>query len=138
MFNSTKVVHSTVHDITTTGPPVFSHPRRLAPDRLRKANAEFDHMLLLNLIRSSKSPWAFPLRLLRKSEADFHPVGDYRRLNSVTVPDRYSIPNIQDFSANLRGCTIFSKIDHIRANNPNIYEPSRYPENGSSYSFWKF
>ena len=91
MFNSTEVVHSTVHHITTTGLPVFSGPRRLAPDRLRKAKAEFDHMLQLGLIRTSKSP----LHLVRKSEADFRLVGDYRRLNSV--PDRYSIPNIQDF-----------------------------------------
>ena len=51
MFNSTEVVHSMVHHITATGPPVFSQPRRLAPDRLRKAKAEFDHMLQFGLIR---------------------------------------------------------------------------------------
>ena len=70
-------------------------------------------MFLLGLIRPSKIPWASPLHLVRKSEADFRPVGDCRRLNSV--PDRYAILNIQDFSANLHGCTIFSKIDLIRA-----------------------
>ena len=72
-------------------------------------------MLQLGLIRPSKSPWASPLHSVRKSEADFRPIGDYRRLNSVTVSDRYSIPNIQDFSGNLHVCTIFSKIDPIRA-----------------------
>ena len=113
-FNSAKVVYSTVHHITTTGPPVFSRPSRLAPDRLRKAKAEFDHMLQLGLICPSKSPWASPLHLVWKSEADFRPVWDYRRLNSVTVLDRYSIPNIQNFSANLHGSTLFSKIDLIR------------------------
>ena len=60
MFNSTKVVHSTVHHITTTGSPVFSHLRRLAPGRLMKVKAEFDNMLQLGLIRPSKSPWCDP------------------------------------------------------------------------------
>ena len=100
-FSSTKLVHSAVHHITTTGPPVFSRQRRLNPGRPRKAKVEFDHMLQLSLIRPPKSLWASPQHLVRKSEADFRPVGDYRRLDSVTVPDRYLIPNIQDFSANL-------------------------------------
>ena len=128
MFNSTKVVHSTVHHITTTGPPVFSHPRRLAPVRLRKAKAEFDHMLQLGLIHFSKSPWASPLHLVKESEADFRPVGDYRRLNSVTIPDRYSIPNIQDFSTNLHGCTIISKIDLNRAYHQIPVNPADIPK----------
>ena len=81
-FNSTKVVHSTVHHIFTTGPPVFSRPHRFVPDRLKKAKAEFDHMLQLGLIRPSKSPCASLLYLVRKSEADFRPVKNYRRFKT--------------------------------------------------------
>jgi len=36
-------------------------------------------------------------------------------LNSVTTPDRYPLPHIQDFTYHLAGCTIFSKIDLIKA-----------------------
>jgi len=36
-------------------------------------------------------------------------------LNSVTIPDRYPLPHIQDFTYHLAGCTIFSKIDLIKA-----------------------
>jgi hypothetical protein len=32
-------------------------------------------------------------------------------LNAITTPDRYPIPHLQDFSANLNGATHFSKID---------------------------
>ncbi|XP_029644577.1 uncharacterized protein LOC115218783 [Octopus sinensis] len=110
-----KPLHSTRHFITTTGPPVFSRPRHLAPDRLKTARAEFEHMLQLGLIRPSTSPWASPLHLVRKGDTDFRPVGDYRRLNSVTIPDKYPIRILNDFSANLHGCTIFSKVDLIRA-----------------------
>ena len=40
--------------------------------------------------------------------------GDYRRLNTVTTPDRYSIPLIADLTARLHGRRIFGKVDLIK------------------------
>jgi Reverse transcriptase (RNA-dependent DNA polymerase) len=39
----------------------------------------------------------------------------YRRLNTITVPDRYPLPNLMDLSTNMDGCTVFSKIDLVKA-----------------------
>ena len=39
------------------------------------------------------------------------PCGDFRRLNLVTEPDWYPLPNMLDFADRLNGCCIFSKID---------------------------
>ena len=41
--------------------------------------------------------------------------GDCRRLNIVTVPDRYPLPNIADFTPGISGSTIFSKLDFQKA-----------------------
>ena len=41
----------------------------------------------------------------------WRPHGDYRRLNNVTVPDRYPLPNIADFTSQIAGSTIFSRLD---------------------------
>jgi len=36
---------------------------------------------------------------------------DYRKLNSLTVPDSYSLPNIDENFSSLGGAKIFSTLD---------------------------
>ena len=52
--------------------------------------------------------------MVAKSNGDWRPFGDFRRLNDVTTPDRHPLAHIQDFSAQLAGKTILSKIDLVR------------------------
>ncbi|GBM73350.1 hypothetical protein AVEN_37600-1 [Araneus ventricosus] len=53
----------------------------------------------------------------KKGTLDWRPVGDYRALNSQTLKDKYPIPCIADFTAELHGSKIFSRIDLIKAYN---------------------
>ncbi|BHF82308.1 hypothetical protein SprV_0802544500 [Sparganum proliferum] len=59
-FREMDIEHPVTHHISTTGPPKGCRPRRLAPDRLKIAKAEFEHMLELGIIRQSDSRWASP------------------------------------------------------------------------------
>ena len=43
------------------------------------------------------------------------PCGDYRALNERTIPDKYPVHHINDFSNNLNDCTVFSAIDLVQA-----------------------
>ncbi|KAG8192707.1 hypothetical protein JTE90_009730 [Oedothorax gibbosus] len=107
--------HDTVHHIITKGPPVTARPRRLHPKSHDAVKAEFEFLLSQGIIRPSKSPWSSPLHVVPKQDSTVRPVGDYRRLNSVTEFDSYPIPHLHDFAHALHGKTIFSKLDIFKA-----------------------
>jgi cytoskeleton-associated protein 5 len=52
--------------------------------------------------------------MVPKKDGSWRPCHDYRRLNTVTTPDRYPLPNMQDLSNGLFGCTTFSKLDLVK------------------------
>ncbi|UYV72390.1 hypothetical protein LAZ67_9002916 [Cordylochernes scorpioides] len=110
-----KANHDVKHFIITKGPPVFSRARPLDPKRLNEAKQEFQFMLEHGIIRPSKSQWASPLHLVTKKDGTLRPCGDYRKLNSQTLPDRYPIPRLEDFQHILSGKMIFSRLDLFKA-----------------------
>ena len=99
------------HHLQTRGPPIAAKFRRLDAEKLAAAKKEFLALEQAGIIRPSNSPWASPLHMVPKQDGTWRPCGDYRRLNSVTVPDTYPVPNMLEFAAKAAGCTHFSRID---------------------------
>lgn len=92
---------------------------------------ELDKFLAENLrkgyIRPSKSPMASPFFFVKKKDGTLRPVQDYRKLNEMTVKNRYPLPLISELMDRLRGASIFTKLD-IRwgYNNVRIKEGDEY------------
>ena len=64
-----------------------------------------------SIIRRSSLSLSSPLHMVKKKDKGWRPCGDYRRLNNITIPDKYLFPNIADFTSHIAGSTVFSKLD---------------------------
>ena len=102
----------TFHRIETgSNPSTFSKTRQLSAEKCDIAREEFKKLQQNGIISPSKSEWSSPLHMVTKSDGTYRCVGDYRRLNAITTPDRYQIPNINSLATKLHNKKFFTKID---------------------------
>ncbi len=70
-----------------------------------------DENLETGRIRPSKSPFASPFFFVKKKDGTLRPVQDYRKLNEMTIKNRYLLPLISKLIDKLRGAKYFTKLD---------------------------
>ena len=99
----------------TNGPPVHDRARRLPPEKLAIAKSIFKRMVEDGICQPSSSSWATPIHMIKEKNGDWRICGDFRRLNAITVPNRYPVPHLHDLSSMLRGKKVFSKLDLLMA-----------------------
>jgi RNase H-like domain found in reverse transcriptase/Reverse transcriptase (RNA-dependent DNA polymerase)/Integrase zinc binding domain len=100
---------------TTTETPVAKAPYRV-PYYQRELMAEkVNELLQQGAIVKSDSPWCFPCILVKKRSLDGTPstrlVYDARSLNSITIPDKYPLPNIKDSLSLLHDTGVYTLLD---------------------------
>ncbi|CAK1583882.1 unnamed protein product [Parnassius mnemosyne] len=107
--------HDVEHFIETNGPPLHCRACPIAPHRYEQVRKEFGNMIEQGICRPSKTLWSSPLHVVPKKNGELRVCEDYRRLNSITTPDRYPIPRVKYFTHKLSDKTTFSTIDLKRA-----------------------
>ncbi|CAI7885208.1 unnamed protein product [Closterium sp. NIES-54] len=91
--------------------PTFRAPYRLSPTELADMKKQIEYLLDKGLIRPSKSPYGAPVLFTPKTDASLRMCIDYRALNKQTIKNKNPIPRIDDLLDQLRGATVFSKLD---------------------------
>lgn len=101
---------------TTTETPVYSknYPYPMALRSI--VDEEISKLLKDQIIRPSRSPYNSPIWIVpKKQDASgkdkYRVVVDFRKLNTVTIADRYPIPEINDVLSHLGGNKYFTVID---------------------------
>ncbi|CAK1603499.1 unnamed protein product [Parnassius mnemosyne] len=85
-------------------------------------------MIVNGIARPSASPWSSPLHFTSKKDNGWRPCGYYRMLNARTIPDRYPIRHIHDFTHSITGCKVFSTIDLVKTYNQILVSESDIPK----------
>ncbi|GJR80957.1 putative reverse transcriptase domain-containing protein [Tanacetum coccineum] len=98
-------------DLIPGAAPVARAPYRLAPSEMKELSEQLQELSDKGFIRPSSSPWGAPVLFVKKKDGSFRMCVDYRKLNKLTVKNRYLLPRIDDLFDQLQGSSIYSKID---------------------------
>jgi hypothetical protein len=89
---------------------VNTRPYRMSFKQKDIMEALILHLLQNQVIRPSVSPFSSPAILVKK-DGTWRLCIDYRKLNKITIKNKYPIPVIEDLLDELHGAKFFSKID---------------------------
>jgi hypothetical protein len=91
--------------------PISKRSYRVSGLELVELKKQIDELLEKGYIRPSTLPWAAPILFVEKKDGTRRMCIDYRALNEVTIKNKYPFPIIEDMFDQLRGASVFSKID---------------------------
>lgn len=91
--------------------PITYRPYRVARVEQEKINEIVKELLKCDIIQESVSEYSSPVVLVRKKNGEQRMCIDYRRLNSMTIQDRYPLPRIDDQIDRLKDGKYFTSLD---------------------------
>lgn len=100
------------HEISTTTPTTpYQHPYRVSVPKQEYIEQEVQKLLKEGKIQHSASPYGAPVVLPTKKDGTYRFAIDYRKLNAITVKDRFPLPRIDDLIDKVAGCKYFATLD---------------------------
>jgi hypothetical protein len=86
-------------------------PYIMSTPELVELKPQLKEMMEKGYIRPSVSPWGAPTVFVKKKDDTLRLCIEYRQLNKMTIKNKYPFPRIDYLFDQLRGATIFSKIE---------------------------
>ncbi|GJX43465.1 putative reverse transcriptase domain-containing protein, partial [Tanacetum coccineum] len=83
-------------DLVPGAAPFARTPYRLAPSKMKELSVQLQELLGKGFICPSSSSWGAPVFFVKKKDGSFRMCIDYRKLNKLTIKNRYPLPRIDD------------------------------------------
>lgn len=98
-------------DLVPRVEPQSKAPYRMTNMELYELKSQLHELLCKGLIRPSVSPWGAPAIFVKKKDGTLGLCIDYQMLNKVTIKNHYPLLRIDELFDQMKGATVFSKID---------------------------
>lgn len=125
--------------------PIHTKSYRYPHVHKDEVKTQVNKMLEQGIIQPSISPWSSPVWVVPKKmdasgKQKYRLVIDYRKLNDVSIDDRYPLPNISDLLDQLGHCQYFTTLDlasgfHQIEVDPNDVEKTAFSVDNGHYEF---
>jgi hypothetical protein len=86
-------------------------PYRMPVNELVELKKQIAELRAKGFIGPSSSPWGALVLFVEKKDGTQWMCVDYRSLNEVTIKNKYPLPSIEDLFDQMKGASVFSKID---------------------------
>ena len=98
-------------DLLPGSAPISKSPYRMSLPELTKLKINLQELLDKEYMRPSVSPWGAPVLFVKKNNGTLRLCIDHRKLNKMTIKNKYPLPRINDLFDQVGGAKIFSKLD---------------------------
>lgn len=107
--------HLIEHDVDVGDAlPIRQHFYRGPIEKQRAVEAEVQYLLDNDLAKPSCSSWASPCLLVKKSDNSYRLCTDYQKVNTITKPDAFPLPQVEDCVDQVGTSKFISKFDLLK------------------------
>lgn len=139
-LQGTDLTQHTIH--TTTEVPIRQRCYRHSAEAKREIDSQVEQMLKAEVIEPSQAVWGSPVVLVKKKSGEIRFCVDFRKINKITIPINFPLPNLTDVFDALADAqpTIFSVLDlksgyHQILLDPATKEKTTFVTHSGQYQF---